>query len=555
MRILTLLAVVLPLAACHGCGLGADEGVKVVVSALPTTLDWSTSDPSSGVNYPVMLATQKGLTTLTPQNQIAPGLAARWERTLTPEGHERFVFHLRTDVLWSDGKTPLAAQDFVVGWRRALQGKERGELSELLGAEEVLALQARGAGPQAVSSALERVGVRALDSHTLEVVLSRPRTYFLARLANVYLFFPDPSADLAGLTPEQARAYFDRPRDGKPMSLGPFRVEKWDRAGQRLRLVANPSSAFRPPLRPGEVVPGVVTLLKSEVGPPLFDRGRVDFVFVDSAVALAQPNAQALTREPLLSTYFLALDTERPPLDRLEIRQAIASAIDRAALLRGLLPSARPDNALLPPELPLSANAEERRLLPSFDPARSRALLAQGGGVSRPLRLLYRAGDSFVPEVAIAERLQAQLAAVGVKVELEPRSDFTAEVARRGRDGKHAFDLYLRRLGADYAHPHTFFTLFQRNGNHQTGWEQVDGGRAIARFESLLDEGDGAADPEVARERYVAAERLLLKDAAVVVPLYHPDRYYRMRPGLLGLGVNPFNFLSLAQLRVREAPR
>jgi len=554
-RLLPLFALVLALPACHGCGLAADPGVKVVVSAMPSTLDWSTSDPSSGVNYPVLLATQKGLTSVTSDNSVAPGLAKSWERSLTPEGHERYLFHLRTDVRWSDGKTPLTANDFVIGWRRALQGKERGELGELLGADAVLALQAKGVTGPALLPALESVGVRAVDPHTLEVLLTRPRTYFLARLANVYLFFPDPSSDLAGLTADQARTYFDRPRDGKPMSLGPFRVEQWDRAGQRVRLVANPASAFQPPLAKGETVPKVVTLLKSEVGPPLYDRGRVDFVFVDSAVALGQEKPPDLTRQPLLSTYFLALDTERPPLNRLEVRQAISQAIDRKALLHGLLPASRPDKALLPPNLPLSANAEDRAQLLSFHPEKAKALLQAAGGVSRPLRLVYRAGDSFVPEVAIAERIQAQLAAVGVAVTLEPRSDFNAEIARRDPHGKHVFDLYLRRLGADYAHPHTFFTLFQRNGNHQTGWEELDGGRAISRFETLLDEGDGAADPALAQARYAAAERLLLKDEAVVVPLYHPDRYYRMRAGLHGLGVDAFNFLSLAQLRVDEAPR
>lgn len=529
--------------------------MKVVVPAMPTTLDWSTSDPSSWVNYPVMLATQKGLTSLTPDNRIAPGLAERWERTLTPEGHERYVFHLRPDVRWSDGKTPLTAQDFVVGWRRALVGKERGELSELLGADAVLELQARGISGPSLARALDQVGVRAMDPHTLEVLLTAPRAYFLARLANVYLFFPDPSADLEGLTADQARAYFDRPRAGKPMSLGPFRVERWDRVGQRVRLVPNPVSVFQPPLGAGEGVPRAVTLLKSEVGPALYDRGRVDFVFVDSAVALGQPFASALTREPLLSTYFLAMDTERAPLDRVEVRRAIAEGIDRAGLLAGLLPAARTDNALLPPELPLSASPAERAALPAFQPDRARARLAQAGGSSRPLRLVYRAGDSFVPEVAIAERIQAQLATLGVRVELDPRSDFTAEVARRGPDGKHVYDLYLRRLGADYAHPHSFFTLFQRNGNDQTGWERLEGGRAQQRFEQLLAEGDASADPEQARRRYVQAERLLVAEEAVIVPLYHPDRYYRMREGLTGLEVDPFNFLSLAKLRIRGGPR
>src|SRR4051812_13047658 len=62
------LLVALSLAAlgCGPCGFQQDPGLKVVVPAMPTTLDWSTSDPTSWVNYPVMLATQKGLTALDP---------------------------------------------------------------------------------------------------------------------------------------------------------------------------------------------------------------------------------------------------------------------------------------------------------------------------------------------------------------------------------------------------------------------------------------------------------------------------------------------------------
>jgi peptide/nickel transport system substrate-binding protein len=36
----------------------------------------------------------------------------------------------------------------------------------------------------------------------------------------------------------------------------------------------------------------------------------------------------------------------------------------------------------------------------------------------------------------------------------------------------------------------------------------------------------------------------------VIAPLYHPDRYFRSRPWLRGLTVDPFNFLSLAELRL-----
>jgi peptide/nickel transport system substrate-binding protein len=538
--------------ACGPCGFQPDPGVKVVVPAMPTTLDWSHSDPDSWANYPIMMATQRGLTVLGPDHSVQPGLAERWERAIDAQGREVYTFHLRQDVRWSDG-SPLTARDFVVGWRRALKGRERGEMVDLEGAAEALALQEKGAPEAEVQAALERVGVEAVDPRTLRVMLARPRSYFLARVANVYIFYPSPSKDLEGKPDEEVRDYFDRPRDGRPLALGPYRVERWDRAGERVRLVYNPATAFPPPLAPGEKPAPVITLMKSEIGPALYERGRVDFVFVDSAAALRVRRPEDLQREPLLSTYYLAFNTERAPLDTPEVRRALSQALDRDALVAGLLPAARPSNVLLPPDLPGSATSEEAARLPQYAPEAAKAALAKVSGLDRPLRLVYRQGDGFVPEVAIAERVAAQLARLGVQVVLEARSDFSAEISRRTAEGPRGYDLYLRRLGGDYAHPNTFFTLFEKEGNHQTGWETQANGEPMARFERLLEAGDGEPDEAKARALYVQAQEVLVGEQAVIAPIYHPDRYFRARARLRGLDVDPFNFLALRELRLAPA--
>ncbi|MCY1015979.1 peptide ABC transporter substrate-binding protein [Pyxidicoccus sp. MSG2] len=519
---------------------------------MPTTLDWSHSDPESWANYPVMLATQRGLTVLGADYSVQPGLAERWERVTDDQGREVYTFHLRQDVRWSDG-SPLTARDFVIGWRRALRGRERGEMVDLAGAAEALAAQERGAPEAEVRAALESVGVEAVDAHTLRVTLSRPRSYFLARVANVYIFYPAPAADLEGRSDEDVRDYFDRPRDGRPLALGPYRVERWDRAGERVRLVYNPATAFPPPLQPGETPAPVITLMKSEIGPALYERGRVDFVFMDSAASLRMRRPEDLQREPLLSTYFLAFNTERPPLNRPEVRRALARALDRDALMAGLLPAARTSNVLLPPELPGAATPEEAARLPGYAPEAAKAELARVPGLDRPLRLVYRQGDGFLPEVAIAERVAAQLARVGVQVVLDARSDFSAEISRRSAEGPRVYDLYLRRLGGDYAHPNTFFTLFEHEGNHQTGWETQAGGEPMARFERLLEAGDGEPDEAKARTLYAQAQEVLVGEQAVIAPIYHPDRYFRVRARLRGLDVDPFNFLALRALRLAPA--
>src|SRR5262245_60099876 len=482
---LALALTLLLASACSQCGFQPDPGVKIVVPAMPTTLDWSTSDPNSWANYPVMLATLRGLTSLGADNSVQPGLAQRWERELRPDGREVYTFHLRPDVKWSDGVTPLRAEDFVFGWRRAVCGRERGEMLDVLGAEEVLRLMGSGVPNAEVQRAVERLGVEAIDPLTLSVTLASARNYFLSRIANVYLFFPAPSRDLAGRSEEEIREYFDRPRGNRPLSLGPYRVESWDRAAERVRLVQNPSSAFAPALGSGESRASVVTLIKSEVGSALYDRGRVDFIFVDNAAALKEEFSAGLQRQELLSTYFLAVNTQRPPLDRVEVRRAIALSLDRDALLEGLLPHARAACALLPPgllgqdgsakrscgarrpgsvgyqqQLGASGSAGDPRLGPSAPNGDQKQLglprsagdprlgapgsvrdsrlgpsaptgapplgpSGSAGEVSRPLRMVYRAGESFIPEVAIAERIKSQLALIGISIELEARYDFS----------------------------------------------------------------------------------------------------------------------------------
>lgn len=540
----------LAFASCGRCGLQRDPGVKVVVPAMPTAMDWSTSDETTWMNYAVVLATEKGLTEVRADGSVGPGLAKSWEISRLPDGRERYLFHLREDVRWSDGVTPLVAEDFVFGWRRALVGKERGSLAEVDGAKRVLELQKSGASQAELDAALQALGIRAVDPHTLEVTLDSARSYFLARIAVVYLFFPVPSADLLKLKdPREVSDYFERPRDGHPMALGPFRLEDWDRAGERVTLVRNPNSAFPPPLGAGEKQPERVTLLKSEVGAALFERGRVSFITIDSAAAFRQMKLKSVDKEELFSTYFVAFNTRRPPLDDANVRRAINLALDRDAIMTGLLPSYRPARGLLPPNLPLSGTPEQRAQLPGYDPEAAKKLLA-AHPVKRPLRLIYRSSENFVPEVAIAERIKAQLEKVGVPVELEARYDFSQEIRRIAPDGFEAHDLYLRRIGGDYAHPKTFFELFERDGNHFTGWQYADGGKGIDAFEAEQKAGDASEGNPA--EHYVAAEKLLVDTYAVIAPIYYPDRYFQRAPNVEGLGLDPFNFLLIADTRVKQ---
>jgi len=85
----------------------------------PPSLDWHTTTDST--SFDVISNIMNGLTQMDAEMKIVPALASSWE---IEEDGKRYVFHLRDDIFWSDGK-PVTAMDFVFAWRR-LQDPDTG---------------------------------------------------------------------------------------------------------------------------------------------------------------------------------------------------------------------------------------------------------------------------------------------------------------------------------------------------------------------------------------------------------------------------------------------
>jgi peptide/nickel transport system substrate-binding protein len=136
---------------------------------------------------------------------------------------------------------------------------------------------------------------------------------------------------------------------------------------------------------------------------------------------------------------------------------------------------------------------------------------------------------------------------VGLEVRVVETGDFPADI--QDLDGRPRHPLFLKRVGADYLHAHSLLSPFLESGLNYTGFREVDDGEAGRRFSALVAQA-AAMDAGEARTLYAQADDLLVKEYAVVVPLLHPDRFHRVRPWVEGLGVDPFNFLTLRALRL-----
>ena len=111
---------------------------------------------------------------------------------------------------------------------------------------------------------------------------------------------------------------------------------------------------------------------------------------------------------------YLGLNTQDPQLKKLKVRQALAHAIDRQAIIdKAMLQHSRLGGAILPPE-----HYAQQQTLPAYayDPALAKRLL-QEAGVSLPLKLVYKTSTD-AQRLRLATIMQAQMRLAGIDLEI-----------------------------------------------------------------------------------------------------------------------------------------
>ena len=111
---------------------------------------------------------------------------------------------------------------------------------------------------------------------------------------------------------------------------------------------------------------------------------------------------------------YLGLNMQDPQLKKLKVRQALAHAIDRQAIIdKVMLRHSRLGGAILPPE-----HYAQRQTLDAYayDPALARRLL-QEAGVRLPLKLVYKTSTD-AQRLRLATIMQAQMRVAGIDLEI-----------------------------------------------------------------------------------------------------------------------------------------
>jgi peptide/nickel transport system substrate-binding protein len=479
-----------PLAGCNDPA--ADGTLRMGLANEPRSLDprFATDATSERVNRLLY----RSLVELDQASLPIPSLA-RWER-ITPT---RYLFTLgKKGRVFSDGSR-LDSEDVAATFASILDPATASPHRALLG----MIRDIQTDGPDHI-----------------EFRISEPDPLFPAYLRIGIL----PAALIRNGHPFQSR----------PVGSGPFRFVDWPGPG-RLRLERRRDglglevlTIKDPNVRVMKLLRGEIQILQNDLAPELVSYLR------------AQPEVRVQEIRGANFSY-LGFNLEDPVTGRLAVRRAVAHAIDRKAILRFLFRGAgRPADTIFPPEHWAGAPGLSGY---AHDTARSRDLLAaEGYGPEQPLRLIYKtSSDPF--RVRLATLIQAQLAQVGIRVEVRSYDwgTFYGDI-KAGR-----FQLFsLSWVGVRT--PDIFRYVFHSESVPPEGANR--GRYRSPRADRLIEMAGKEQDPNRQATLYRKLQRLLLQELPYV-PLWYEDQIYACRKEVEGYRLAPDgNYDGLIDVRL-----
>ncbi len=429
------------------------------------------------------------------KGKAQPDLATSW--TFSHAGRW-ITFVLRPGVVFSNGD-PFDASVVKFNMERVL-----GPVGQQAGMSSFL-------GPL--------TGVSVDSKYQVTLKFATPFRPALPNLANDSLGIVDPIA-LKKMGATKFCQY--------PVGTGPFKIQNYATGGTQITLVRNPRHNWNTPWAHNR---GVAYLDKIVIKPIVSDSTAVSEL-LSGGVDISQVAGSQLSRikgNSSIRTYrvlgqFLAemgFKTSEAPFNKVEVRRAIAQAVDRNALIQAAL------NGLgVPAYSPVGQNVPfydpaMKQIAPQYNPSEAQRVLS-ANHVTGPFTLL----SNNTPAVTAADELiQAELGNVGVKVSIvsKPTADWIS-LAQKGK-----FDIIIDNYYAPDAD--VLFNTF--HSSQESGGGLNFTFYKSAQLDKLLVQGRSTFDAKQAQVAYSAAQRYILQNV-ITDPLWTPVTEFGVRSDIQG---------------------
>lgn len=496
------LAVVLAATALTGCGESGEEtsgkGNKkdsLIIGTEAPVNSLDLQNQQDQINNVVLKNTHQTLLFFTNEQTYEPGLAKSWN--YTDETKTRIRCQLREDVTFSDG-TPMTAEDVKFTYEMALKSEAEKELNGLL---EVL----------------------ILNPYEIEIVLKEYHNDWMKSLASVCLSIQSKAAYESGM------------EEPYRIGTGPYQVTDWKEGGTcRLEKVEGYWGEDKGEV-PEYYAPGVVSKLEfrpyvnGSARAVALKNGEIDVCINPPAHelnTLEDDSNITIYEETGTKLFYLGFQTQDESWKNQKLRQAVACAIDREAVLDAAVNGKGVNQTtILNPGLWSFYDDMDGF---DYDLERAKQLMEEagypGGDEENILLTTSLAYASSNPYEQMAAVIQTNLKKIGIEVELIKMED--ADLKTACEEGTQQMFLWRWNEDSkiDFVYRHLFYTDSINNYFHFSD----------PKVDQWIDQLD--AEKNEAKRLELSKElQTYLVDSCAEVPLYSANLVIAYKKELKGL--------------------
>ncbi len=473
-------------------------------------------DPALGTDIPSARAVScliEGLFKVSDNGELQNAMVEDW--TVSPDGLT-YNFALR-DAKWSNGD-PVTSDDFYFNWiERVLNPEFGAEYAYMLfyieGAKEYYN------NPKLDAS---KVGVKAIAPKILWVRLKSPAPFFTQMLAH-HIYFPVNRRQVEALPQKwslDVESY---------VGNGAFTLAVY-RPGFSIKMKKNPDYWNFNPETLEEIEFRMIQ--NSSTALIAYENGELD---MNQDVPREQldrlKTLPDLKSSSAIATYYLEFNCQKPPLNNPDVRRALAMAINRTDIVKGVTRAGEKIAfTLCPPKL-YKPSPDNSFLMPypdaNFDSARQ--LLSQAGyagGKGFPeLTYLYNTDEGHRKIAQVVQEVWSR--ELGIEVRIE-NQEFKVVLDNKQKGN---FDIARAGWVADFADPINFLEMYDsRSQNNTAHWKNDE-------FDRLLEISKSEGDNEERMKILRRAEEYFISEQPIA-PIYYYKTPYLVTPLISGLKIN-----------------
>ncbi len=424
-------------------------------------------------------------------NRIIPYLAESWK---TSEDGLIWVFKLRKNIKFHDGTdfNAHAVQFNFERWMNADNPYHTGDFSYWS--------YNFGGFPGIVKS------VTAVSAYSVEIVLTEPYAPFLSTLTMPAFGIASPDAIMK----------YNESFKQHPVGTGPFKFKSW-KSGKEIILTKNNTYWGNIP-KVDEAIFRVIA--SNEERLRLLESGEIhiaDNLTAKEVKKIEESPKLEIYLRPFFNIGYLAMNNQKAPFDKKEVRMAIGHLIDKEDMVKVAFNNlARPANSFVPPMI---WGYHENIQSLKYDPKEAKRLLAKAGylnGFHTTLWVMDAPRAYFPDPMLLAEFIKESLENGNIEVDIIKYS--WDEYIEKIKEGDHT--LALMGWTGDHIDPDNFLYTFFASNNQKTELTSNYSFYKNKKVDILLKQARQATDTEFRKNIYRKLQEII-NDDTPAIPLVH----------------------------------